>query len=305
MTFATYTERSLAHVLTPAVMADEIMASRWLESLVRGTPQPLMLKSNTTEQYGYFVVGSSQRIVAIAEHGGLDLPIGMAASTTIVRRVIQASRVTLGDNRLTFDGYQISIAKYRDDRPIFSISPKQAAVAALVMEDALNVAGHPFEPAVVNREVEVFGRALRGVSDVSVADAAGRLIGLGSGSTPSGDDVVSGAAATLAACTRANDPISVWARSVLAEICRTTVEAAKATTPLSAELLACAVQGYMLPRLIHCIRCAVNNKHIDEAMSELRLVGHSSGYFLASGAALALRAAATITNQENYHVKPY
>lgn len=117
------------------------------------------------------------------------------------------------------------------------------------------------------------------------ADLVDRLLGVGPGLTPAGDDVLAGLLVGAASFGLAADPLR-------AEV----IDAApRRTTDLSAALLRCACRGESIPQLnAMIVALAGDTTHggpLDDAMAELIRVGHTSGGALATGVAAAARVA--------------
>ena len=103
------------------------------------------------------------------------------------------------------------------------------------------------------------------------------LLGLGSGLTPLGDDVLAG---WLAALVAADHPAR---HPVAAEVTRL---APTRTTLLSATLLACAVRGEVLPEYAAVVRALDRDPTAE--VDRLVAVGHTSGRGMLLGLSLAL-----------------
>jgi hypothetical protein len=116
--------------------------------------------------------------------------------------------------------------------------------------------------------------------DVDVADPA-RLLGLGSGLTPSGDDVLAGYLAGAAAYGLPVDELRTF-------VC---AEAPLRTTTLSAALLRHAASGEAIPQVCRLLLALDDGAGIDVALAGLLRVGHTSGAALAAGVLAAARAA--------------
>ena len=111
------------------------------------------------------------------------------------------------------------------------------------------------------------------------------LLGLGSGLTPLGDDVLAG---WLAAMVAAGHP---GRHAVAHEVTRL---APSRTTLLSATLLACAMRGDVLPEYAALVG-ALGRDHRFE-LERLTAVGHTSGQGMLLGLALALPQISTTCN---------
>ncbi|WP_067436770.1 DUF2877 domain-containing protein [Nocardioides jensenii] len=108
-----------------------------------------------------------------------------------------------------------------------------------------------------------------------------RLLGRGSGLTPSGDDVLCG---WLAVHHAAGVDVPGFARALS--------DARHRTTTLSATLLDCARHGEVLPEFARLLQVlsgpADDHDRRDRAVADLVAIGHSSGSALLLGAGLAL-----------------
>jgi hypothetical protein len=120
---------------------------------------------------------------------------------------------------------------------------------------------------------------VRGDRDDLDRDAVRRLIGLGPGLTPSGDDFLCGALAFLDACgiTQAH-----------AALARAVIEAAALTSPLSACFLRAAADRN-IGEYLHRAVASLIAGDIDAAIAAARRIGHSSGWDMLAGAATTLR----------------
>jgi hypothetical protein len=99
------------------------------------------------------------------------------------------------------------------------------------------------------------------------------LIGLGPGLTPSGDDVLSGALATLDA---------LGEHAAHADLARTVEENSSSTSPLSAALLQAAA-GRQVGEHLHRMVSSVLTGDVDTALAIAGNVGDSSGWDMLAG----------------------
>jgi hypothetical protein len=114
------------------------------------------------------------------------------------------------------------------------------------------------------------------------------LIGLGPGLTPSGDDFLIGALATLDALGQTN------MRAALGE---TVVASAHRTSPLSASLLRAAAAGHMGENL-HMMIAAIVTGDADAAIATAARIGHTSGWDALAGTVVTARGVANAGIQE-------
>ncbi|MBN9608416.1 MAG: hypothetical protein BGO26_19730 [Actinobacteria bacterium 69-20] len=162
-------------------------------------------------------------------------------------------------------------------------------------------------PRAVRRIGDVAGGAPRGVADepvgalraaLATGDAAGlraavrALVGLGTGSTPGGDDVLAGTMAGLLATDRA-----VLAHQIAAALLP---DLAARTPVVSADLLRLAAQGNVCTEAGAVILAAAEHgcrsanpssdlgSDLDRALARLLAIGHTSGADMATGLAIGL-----------------
>ena len=108
------------------------------------------------------------------------------------------------------------------------------------------------------------------------ADHVARLVGLGGGLTPLGDDVLCGWLAVHRAAGVATPAVDAAVRAHLSR-----------TTLLSATLLECALAGEVLPEFAAYV-ATIGTPHETDRAAALAAVGHTSGAGLLHGSLLAL-----------------
>jgi len=128
--------------------------------------------------------------------------------------------------------------------------------------------------------------ALRAQDLVAFEAAALRVLGLGHGLTPSGDDLVGGILFTLA-----HAPIAAWGSAMPAMHARIRSAAQSATNPISAALLDDLMRGSSY-RVLHDVFDAFQAgepRRITDAVNRLLRLGASSGGDMLAGVFLALQ----------------
>ncbi|MFI9571133.1 DUF2877 domain-containing protein [Microbispora rosea] len=132
-------------------------------------------------------------------------------------------------------------------------------------------------------------RGCRAGSLVESITAAERLIGLGPGLTPSGDDMLAGLLVALRHLgAAAGVPRAVWLADWLAAV--VTYDARTRTTPISATLLHCAARGEASPEVTGVLRGVAGHQPLEPAVHRLLRLGHTSGADLAWGVQIGLSA---------------
>jgi len=279
------------HRLGLCVARERGRASPWLRAVLHEAPRPLRRLGGRAESHGVFSVAGSRRIIALEAPGGLNLPISIIVPRRIITDAFQSRRVFIGDGQLLTHRAALQVDVSRDDRLRLNITAVRAGVAARSMMSELAGIAPPEEAQRVHDAVAAYGASLCGDNASNrLETTAGDLIGLGLGSTPSGDDVIAGTAAALASIAGSTSALSTECRRLLDILKKVIRRSPNRTTALSTELMSCAVHGYAIPHFGRYATSAVCGGDIAGATSELCRTGHTSGYFLASGAALALKA---------------
>ncbi|WP_248965650.1 DUF2877 domain-containing protein [Sphaerisporangium perillae] len=117
---------------------------------------------------------------------------------------------------------------------------------------------------------------------VTAITAAERLMGLGPGLTPSGDDMLSGILVALRQFGLATGvERAVWVADWLAAT--VAFDARTRTTPISATLLHCAAQGQACAEALAVLRAVAGLQSLEPAVRRLLRLGHTSGADLAWG----------------------
>ncbi|MFC4531803.1 DUF2877 domain-containing protein [Sphaerisporangium dianthi] len=112
--------------------------------------------------------------------------------------------------------------------------------------------------------------------------AAERLMGLGPGLTPSGDDMLAGMLVALRCLGgAAGVQRAVWLADWLAAT--VAFDARTRTTPISATLLHCAAQGQACAEALGVLRAVAGHQPLEPAVRRLLRLGHTSGADLAWG----------------------
>ena len=115
------------------------------------------------------------------------------------------------------------------------------------------------------------------------------LLGLGSGLTPSGDDLLCGALVALHAIGQVEAADDLGAAI--------TAAAGLATSPLSAAFLRAAAEGQSSEPLHEIIIALLENRSIARPLDAVARIGHTSGWDALAGAVLVLRAFTSVTGQ--------
>ena len=233
--------------------------------------------------------GSDRDLVCIEAHGGPLLPISIAVTSDIINDIQHnPARILLGEGTLQISDRRVALNRWRADRISLTARPGGSGSLARAMRFSLALAPPPSESEALYERVAAFARALSQGHGADVGPATQGLIGLGFGSTPAGDDVVSAATATLRALLAAT-PSSKLSRHLLM-MSSVISQQHEHTAPLSSALLRSAVDGHAIAALRRFVSAAAVEVDVADALAALMSVGGSSGYFLAAGATLAAEA---------------
>ena len=210
-------------------------------------------------------------VLAVVGAAGVRVPC--AAQTTLASLTSltgEGSAVTVGDGRLLFAGGEVHIARTVDQH-VPSFDPASAASARDRLGDAV--------PSQIRAELPA--EALDGLRAADPT-APRALVGLGSGLTPLGDDVLCGWIATMVAAGRLkrSPMLAAIDAPLLAR-----------TTSLSATLVRCALDGFVIPefgQLLAALRSARPGTEAAAAAATMLRIGHTSGAGLVLGLSLAL-----------------
>ncbi len=264
-------------------------------------------------------IKAGEMFCCIGASGIGDGPLNLIVSDDDLQLILSGSvigePVALGRESAAFGLFRIAA----QDCPIWAAAPWPAVCARSELERGLSLVedlirahapGEGLSRLVVARGV----RQERGKGAVALAknarprlalleawlaraiagdlEAAGQapsnLLGLGPGLTPSGDDLICGGLIALDAL---GDPSAQAVRDRLAAAVLGNV--ASSTTPLSAAFLVAAAEGHGSGALHSFVAAVAGGRlfEIEEALSTLGEVGHSSGWDAAAGVVVVLRAA--------------
>lgn len=199
--------------------------------------------------------------------------------------------LTTGDDAVVGGGVivtgllRVTVSSWWDPVPALAPLSRQRLQAGCAALQALRAAS-PRQPGLDKGAGPAVLAARCAAGDApGAAEAARRLLGLGPGLTPSGDDMVAGLLLALRLLGGAADG---GARAVrLADQLAVTVTryARDRTTPVSAALLACAARGQAAAEVVNVLRALEGREPAGPAVARLLAVGHTSGADLAWGLA--------------------
>ncbi|WP_432923747.1 DUF2877 domain-containing protein [Microbispora sp. CA-135349] len=195
----------------------------------------------------------------------------------------------VGEGAVEVGGLSIRVRRWWDPAPpLAPAGPARLAPALALLRDAR--AASPRRPGLdPGGAPALLERGCLAGSLVESITAAERLIGLGPGLTPSGDDMLAGLLVALRHLgAAAGVPRAVWLADWLAAA--VTYDARTRTTPISATLLHCAARGEASPEVTGVLRGAAGQQPLEPALHRLLRLGHTSGADLAWGVQIGLSA---------------
>ncbi|WP_242892026.1 DUF2877 domain-containing protein [Actinomadura litoris] len=236
------------------------------------------------------------RVVAVVGSDANRLPnamvVGAARRDQPFRSIREGGEAWVGDGRVEVGPLSVRVRRWWDPSPALGgMRPAELARGVRALETALaaagmtggGLAGHP-DPA---RLAECCA-----AGDLAGAvEAAERIVGLGPGLTPSGDDILSGLLVTLrlvgAAVTGGGPAVRLadWLGAAV------TADAGTRTTALAATLLHFAAAGGAGGEVAAVLRGVAGHEAAAPAVRRLLAVGHTSGADLAWGVLAGCRAA--------------
>ena len=226
------------------------------------------------------------RIVSVLAADGSGVPngvrIGLPAQQLPFHGVRVGDAAFVGAGGVRLSGLEIRVVRaVRAQVPRVRCTPDAVARIA----DAAAAAS----TGVAQPPVDDLRAAVRDQNPAALRRAVRALVGLGSGSTPGGDDVLAGTLAGLHATGRDVLVHQVWVAAEAGLAGRTTV--------ISADLLRLAAAGNACAEAIGVLRAATgadrtpaSGSALDVALHRLLAVGHTSGADLATGLAIGLSA---------------
>jgi len=211
--------------------------------------------------------------------GGRDRPF---------RSIREGQEAWVGDGQIEAGALRVRIRRWWDPVPALGgVTPARLArgigeLEAAVAEGRLGLAGHP-DPGLLAERCATGDLA-------DAVEIAERIVGLGPGLTPSGDDVLAGLLVALRALGGAvpHGRTAIWLADWLGAA--VTADAGTRTTALAATLLHCAAAGQASAEVTAVLRGVGGADPLGPAVRRLLAVGHTSGADLAFGLLAGCRA---------------
>lgn len=222
-------------------------------------------------------------VIAVISGEGIRLPNSLLLATELPR-VTVGDEAFVGDRSVELGRLSLRVRRWWDPAPALGeVDPRDLVSQSLAGDGrgTPGLAGHD--------AVELLAASCASGWLLGAVTAAERLVGLGPGLTPSGDDVLAGLLVTLrhlGTATGAERAVRLggWLAAAV------TFDARTRTTPLSATLLHCAARGEACPEVIAVLRGLTGRQPLEPALRRLHGLGHTSGADLAQGIAIGLDA---------------
>jgi hypothetical protein len=241
-----------------------MFASVALRDLIEGPERPGRY-FGTSRLASWAAVG--ERVMVVAGPEAVRLP-----NCVVVHEMPDTQALLVGCGAVVFGGQRTLVSRWWDPKPVL------AATSLTELRRAVGVLARHVEPSTDDS----LGSALAGRVAVDVIDASKRLLGRGTGLTPSGDDVLSGAFAAFLLLGAAIDDPS--AERLIASVRPPLLRlSAHDSTTFSGALIGHALTGEVALPVATLLRALAGRGSIQDSLDDLATVGHSSGLALAQG----------------------
>lgn len=259
-------------------------------ALVGSTAAYLLLETDAVDAAG------PRRVVVLATPGAVVPPCSVVLPPAVDPRDLARAdeTVTVGAGAVLTPGARLAVRRWW--APVVLPSGPPDAASVLRFRTLVAGSGDTRRPPVPGRT-----RALAAARPAARALAAGNahgaalqllpVLGLGPGTTPSGDDVTAGV--LLAARATGLSPAATSAVSM-----QVLAAAPERTTAVSAALLAEAAAGRAAGPVVAALRALLGFGDVDAAARRLLHLGHTSGADVATGLLAVAEAAVCLTDLE-------
>ncbi len=248
-----------------------------VRDLIRGEERPaVVLGAFPTAMYLRLAGGD---VIALLTRDAVQLPLGLTLSTHSASHPLNrwTGPVLVGASGVQTGDWSVRVSRIVAVHTATSLEPNRRAIAY-----ASRQLGRVAHVGPRSGPLETLVSDQRLLAPAAVVD---RLLGVGPGLTPFGDDILAGFLIGASAFGLPEDRL----RTAVAEA------APAGTTDLSAALLRCASRGESIPQVTTFLRALSNgsgsSRQLDDALVDLAHVGHTSGTALAVGVVAAARVA--------------
>ena len=236
----------------------------------------------------YLQVGRHHEVLPVVASDALMLPTAVrlpVPSADLLWRLEPSDRVSIGHLTLHLRCWSVHLV--RQWRPGRVTPVEDRARNDRLAHAACWMAAAGVDGGLADRAGDLLAAALAGDATATRAHV-GRLVGAGSGLTPSGDDALCAVLLVLHALGS-----DVALRTASPQV----AAAWTATTSLSASLLEAATHGYAVPQVAALVRAGVagDEPAAASALEAVLAIGHSSGRDLVAGLVGCLRTLARMS----------
>ncbi len=264
-----------------AVTTVSAAASQGIAALLEGPVQPAVSLGSSTHM-AWFGVGDE--VVVLGDGGAVRQPNAVIITGAAAPDVLAAvgPHVRLGDGSLDVGSHRISVVRWWDPHPALD------ATAPDIVRLFLSAAATLVPPV----DADALGVALAAGDPEAIVAAAEPFIGRGTGLTPTGDDLLTGAFGAYGLIGEALE--KEGPAVVLAAAAPALGDALELTSAFSATLVRHAVAGRVAAPIAHVLRALVGRTPLDDSIEALLQVGDTSGRALAQGVLIGADAACRV-----------
>ncbi|WP_030144968.1 DUF2877 domain-containing protein [Spirillospora albida] len=213
--------------------------------------------------------------------------------------VREGADAALGEGRADIGGLHVRIRRWWDPRPALGpLPPAVLARGVRALETALTAAGMTGGGLAGHPDPLLLADRCAAGDLAGAVEAAERIVGLGPGLTPSGDDVLAGLLLALrhvGGAVRGGGDTARWLADWLGAA--VTADAGTRTTAPAATLLHCAAAGGAGAEVAAVLRGVAGSEAPSAAARRLLAVGRTSGADLAWGVLAGCRAALALARR--------
>ncbi|GAA3099625.1 DUF2877 domain-containing protein [Nonomuraea salmonea] len=275
MTVSTHARRTRVHVTGAASTAVRALleAQRRPARVLAAFPQGVYLEVRTEVE---------PSVIAVITGEATRLPNSVLLAAPLPHLTV-GDDAAVGDRAIELGPLSLTVRRWWDPAP-----PLGAVDRDLLARAVDELTEPPGAGLSGDASVELLADSCAKGWLLGAVTAAERLVGLGPGLTPSGDDVLAGLLVALRHLGRAAGAgRAVWLADWLAAT--VTYDARTRTTPISATLLHCAARGEASPEVLGVLRGLAGRQALAPALRRLHRLGHTSGSDLAQGVAIGAR----------------
>jgi Protein of unknown function (DUF2877) len=294
-----YSVASMTVAATPRTLLTGA-ASLAVRQPVTGSPRPvrIIVASQDAVHLELPLSAPEPRLLVLASAGTSRLPNGISIGPDSLDRAAAAAdgdgwvgRGTVGVGDLA-----VRVLRWWDPSPVLGpLSRVRLEQGAAALHRACTAAGR--EPSLAGQDEPATLAACCAEGDLAGAvEAAERMVGLGLGLAPAGDNMISGLllALRLLGGAISGGTRAVWLADWLGAA--VTADAARRTTSLGATLLYCAAHGQASAEVSGVLRGLAGQEPLGPAARTLLAAGQDAGPDLAWGLVAGCRAAVALAH---------